>query len=91
MDQIKKAGIGGAYLTFPETFSQFKTEFFIPKLAVRGGYENWKKNGKKQIWERAAEYKTKRLSSYEKPYIDPAIEKELMAFVDCRKKEITEG
>lgn len=91
MDQIKRAGIGGAYLTFPETFFQFKTEFFIPKLAVRGGYEKWKKNGKKQIWERAAEYKIKRLSSYEKPYIDPAIEKELMAFVDCRKKEITEG
>jgi len=91
MDQIKRAGIGGAFLTFPETFSQFKSEFFIPQLAVRGGYEKWKKKGKKQTWERAAEYKIKRLSSYEKPYINPEIEKELKAFVDLRKKQITTG
>jgi len=91
MDQIKKAGIGGSYLTFPETFFQFKKEFFIPKLAVRGGYDNWQKKGKKQIWERAAEYKIQRLSSYEKPFLDPDIEKELKAFVHKRKKEITKG
>jgi trimethylamine--corrinoid protein Co-methyltransferase len=89
MDQIKKAGIGGTYLTFHETFTQFKKEFFIPKLAVRGGYEPWHKAGKKQIWERASEYKKQRLSDYKKPHIDPEIEKQLLAFVDIRKKEIT--
>jgi trimethylamine--corrinoid protein Co-methyltransferase len=89
MDQIKRAGIGGTYLTFPETFSRFRNEFFIPKLAVRGNYEHWKKNGKKRIWERASEYKEKRLSSYEMPYIDPEIKKQLMSFVDKRKQEIT--
>lgn len=89
MDQIKKAGIGGTYLTFPETFSQFKKEFFIPKLAVRGGYDKWHQKGKKQIWERAVEYKTQRLAAYEMPYMDPGIEKALRAFVDFRKQEIT--
>lgn len=89
MDQIKRAGIGGAYLTFPETFYQFKREFFIPKLAVRGGYDSWHKNGKRQIFERASIYKEERLASYEKPYIDPDIERELMAFVQRRKSEIT--
>jgi trimethylamine---corrinoid protein Co-methyltransferase len=88
MDQIKRAGIGGAYLTFPETFSQFKKEFFIPKLAVRGGYEIWHKNGKKQIREQAAKCKEHRLLSYEKPDIDPDIEKQLLTFVKKRKKEI---
>jgi trimethylamine---corrinoid protein Co-methyltransferase len=88
MDQIKRAGIGGAYLTFPETFSQFKKEFFIPKLAVRGGYEIWHKNGKKQIREQAASLKEHRLLSYEKPDIDPDIEKQLLTFVKKRKKEI---
>ena len=89
MDQIKKAGIGGAYLTFPETFSQFKKEFFIPKLAVRGVYDSWKKRGKKQIWEKAAEYKIERLASYQKPFIEPDIAKELMEFVNSRKDAIT--
>jgi len=88
MDQIKRAGIGGTYLTFPETFSQFKNEFFIPKLAVRGNYDNWQKKGKQRIWERAAEYKTKRLSSYEMPYISPEIKKQLTEFVDKRKNQI---
>ena len=46
MDQIKRAGIDGAYLISPETFSQFKNEFFIPKLAVRGDMTIGKKPGK---------------------------------------------
>jgi len=91
MEQIKRAGIGRAYITFPETFARFKTEFFDPKLAARGGYDNWNKKGKKKIWERAAAYKTKRLASYSKPPIDPKIEKKLKAFVKKRKKEITTG
>jgi trimethylamine--corrinoid protein Co-methyltransferase len=90
MDQIKSAGIGGSYLKFSETFSQFKKEFFIPKLATRGSYDAWRKKGKKRIWERAAEYKEKRLAAYETPKIDPDIKKELIAFVDRRKKEITQ-
>ena len=57
-------------------------------MAVRGSYENWAKAGKKQIWERAAEYKEKRIESYTRPEIDPSIEKELIAFVEKRKKEI---
>jgi trimethylamine--corrinoid protein Co-methyltransferase len=91
MDQIKRAGIGGTYLTFPETFSQFKKEFFFPRLAVRGGYDNWKQKGKKQIWETAAELKKERLSSYQRPRMDPGIEAELKSFVNKRKNEITKG
>lgn len=88
MDQIKRAGIGGSYLTFPETFAGFRKEFFFPKLAVQGGYDKWRTKGKKQIWERAMEMKVKRLASYEKPEMEPDIEKELRAFVDRRKEEI---
>lgn len=88
MDQIKRAGIGGTYLTFPETASQFRKEFFFPKLAMRGGYGHWEKNGKKQIWERAALYKKERLASYEKPDLDPGIAKDLIRFVEKRKTEI---
>lgn len=89
MDQIKRAGIGGAYLTFPETFSKFRKEFFIPKLAVRGSYENWEKAGKQKVWERVEQVKNERLDTYKRPFIDPAIEKELIAFVEKRKKELT--
>jgi len=55
---------------------------------VRGNYDNWQKKGKQRIWERAAEYKTKRLSSYEMPYISPEIKKQLTEFVDKRKNQI---
>ncbi|MEH0019427.1 MAG: trimethylamine methyltransferase family protein [Desulfobacter sp.] len=88
LDQIKRAGIGGAFLTFPETFNGFKKEFFIPRLAVRGGYEKWRENGKQEMWERAAAYKAERLAAYERPGIDPAIEKELTAYVEKRKAQI---
>lgn len=88
MDQIKRAGIGGSYLAFPETFSRFRKEIFIPNLASRSGYDHWASSGKKEIRQKAAEYKEKRLAAYEKPVMDPGLEEALIRFVKRRKTEI---
>jgi trimethylamine--corrinoid protein Co-methyltransferase len=88
MDQIKRAGIGGAYITFPETFKKCRTELFSPELATRGSYDHWKTNGKKKAHEKAGEALVKRLEAYKKPDIDPAIEKDLRAFVQQRANAI---
>jgi len=84
LEQIKKTGIGGTYITSMETYTKCRTELFSPSLANRGSYENWKTHGKKQIWEKAKDALTKRLDEYLRPDIDPGIEKDLKQFVKKR-------
>ena len=86
LDQIKRAGIGGAFIEFPETLKRCRTEFFIPDIAIRGSYDNWRANGGKKTSEVATEALIKRLDSYKKPDIDPEIEKDLKQFVADKRK-----
>ena len=88
MDQIKKAGIGGSFIAFPETFKKCRTELFSPELATRGSYVKWKEKGKRQIWQTAEITLKERLESYRRPDIDPGIERDLRAFVQKRTNEI---
>jgi trimethylamine--corrinoid protein Co-methyltransferase len=86
VDQIKQAGIGGAFIEFPETLERCRTEFFLPDISIRGNYDNWKANGKRKSSERATEALNRRLDAYEKPDIDPEIERNLLRFVNQKRK-----
>jgi len=85
LDQIKQAGIGGAFIEFPETLERCRTEFFLPDISIRGSYDHWKTHGKKKSSERATEALHRRMDAYEKPDIDPEIEKDLLQFVNRKK------
>ena len=82
---IKQVGIGGQYLTHPKTFQLCRTEFFMPGLMSRQNPDAWAKAGKKHIDEIAQDKLAQRLASYEKPEIDPEIEKALTDFVQSKK------
>lgn len=84
---IEEVGIGGEYLTHPKTLERCKTEFFLTNLMNRSSYESWKESGKKRLEESAMDMANQRLSSYEKPSIDPDIEKALSLYVTKRKSE----
>ncbi len=85
VDVIKEVGIGGQYLTHPKTFQLCRTEFFMPTLMSRKNPDAWARDGKKRIDQLAADNVTQRLASYEKPEIDPEIEKKLTEYVENRK------
>jgi len=86
IDVIKEVGIGGQYLTHPKTFQLCRTEFFMPSLMSRKNPDAWAKGGKKRIDQIAEDKVAQRLASYEKPDIDPEIEKKLTAYVEKRKQ-----
>jgi trimethylamine--corrinoid protein Co-methyltransferase len=86
LPMIKEVGIGGQYLTQPKTFRLCRTEFFVPDLIKRQSYDSWKGTGKKRLDQEAAGVLAQRLDSYEKPDIDPAIERDLAKFVAARKR-----
>ncbi len=85
IDIIKEVGIGGQYLTHPKTFKLCRTEFFMPTLMSRKNPDAWAKGGKLRIDEIAEDKVSQRLASYEKPEIDPEIEKQLTEYVENRK------
>ncbi len=84
---IKKVGIGGQYLTQPKTFRLCRTEFFLPDLSKRQSYDSWKGTGRKRLDQEASEVLARRLDGYEKPDMDPAIERDLARFVAKRKTQ----
>jgi trimethylamine---corrinoid protein Co-methyltransferase len=86
IDMIASVGAGGQYLTHPKTFKLCRSEFYIPDLMVRTNYDSWSASGKKKIDEIANDKLSQRLAKYEKPDIDPAIEKQLTEYVNSRKK-----
>jgi trimethylamine--corrinoid protein Co-methyltransferase len=87
LDLIKEVGVGGEYLTHPKTLAQCRSAFFMPDLANRHGYAGWQENGGKRIEHRATELLNDRLAAYERPDIDPQIEKDLLAYIEKRKCE----
>jgi trimethylamine--corrinoid protein Co-methyltransferase len=85
MDMIKRLGISGDYLMEERTVLRCRSEFFAPELGIRTNYSKWKEMDPRDMNARAGELLTNRLQGYEKPDIDPALEKDLAAFVDHRK------
>ncbi len=85
IDVIKEVGIGGQYLTHPKTFQLCRTEFFMPTLMSRKNPDAWAKGGKKRVDQLAEDKVAQRLAAYEKPEIDPEIEKQLTNYVEKRK------
>ena len=86
MNLIKELSFSGNYLVQPQTLKRCRTEFYEPTLNIRTIHENWRQMEPREMDKRAGEILNKRLSLYEKPDIDPSLEKDLIAFVDGRKE-----
>jgi len=86
MDMIKKLGTSGNYLIEPHTAKRCRSEFFIPELNIRTIHSKWFEMDPRQTDQRASQLLEKRLLAYEKPDIDPLIEKDLIKYVENKKQ-----
>jgi len=78
---INKVGIGGEYLSHPETLRFCRTEFFQPGLMSRDSYDVWNSSGKKRLDQEAMRLLKERLESYRKPSMDQDTERALKKYV----------
>lgn len=78
---MAEVGIGGEYLTHEKTLERCRTEFFTPTLMKSRSYDSWNESGMKRLEEIASDAVQKKLSAYEKPFIDPDIEQALARYV----------
>lgn len=81
-DLIHRVGPAGSYMMQPETAKNCRTAFFPSNLSRRSTYEDWEAKDNGNIIARAKQYVQNRLESYEKPDLDPGVEKDLKAYVD---------
>ena len=86
LEMIKELGTSGNYLMEDHTLERCRTEFFFPDLGIRTLHSNWLKMEPRDITARAVHLLDRRLEEYEKPQMAPQLEKDLIQFVENRKK-----
>ena len=77
VEEIKKAGPGGNFVSSPHTFKHFRTEFSIPEIFTRDTYDKWDKGEKLDAKQRANRKVNELIKDYERPAMDQGLEKEL--------------
>ncbi len=87
VDAIRSVGPGGHFFGTQHTQDRYRTAFYAPIISDWRNFETWAEAGSPTAVEKANRVWKERLASYEKPYMDPAIEEELDAFVEKRRLE----
>jgi trimethylamine--corrinoid protein Co-methyltransferase len=87
VDAIREVGPRGHFFGAEHTQERYETAFYSPFLSDWRNYENWAAHGSIETPQRANAIWKQILQEYEPPPLDPAIEEELRAFVDRRKRE----
>jgi trimethylamine--corrinoid protein Co-methyltransferase len=88
LDLIKEMGTSGNYLMQTHTVNRCRDEFFIPDLGIRRMHADWLEMQPRDITAKAKNLLAKRLAQYEKPEIDPQLEKDLVQYVNERKHAV---
>ncbi len=83
-DLIERAGAGGNYMMQPETAAKCRTAFFPSRLTRKGTFEDWEKNRHGDMVARAEGHVRDRLDAYEKPDMDPSIQRDLNAYMESK-------
>jgi trimethylamine--corrinoid protein Co-methyltransferase len=86
-DALKEVGPGGLWLAAEHTMAHFKEWQYISPLFITQDFTTWSAAGGEETAARANRRWKQLLASYEDPGIDPAIDDELVAFMDRRKTE----
>lgn len=85
---IAEVGVGGEFLTHRTTLELCRQELVLLPLANRLAYEEWSTLETPAYEDRASLMVANRLEKYERPDIDPEMEKELSRYVTERKRRI---
>jgi trimethylamine--corrinoid protein Co-methyltransferase len=86
-DALKEVGPGGLWLAAEHTMAHFKEWQYISPLFITQDFTTWSAAGGEETSARANRRWKQLLDSYEDPGIDPAVDAELLAFMERRKAE----
>jgi trimethylamine--corrinoid protein Co-methyltransferase len=87
VDGIVTVGSGGSYLTRPETMKLCRKAFLTPQVFNKYDEAGWRKTGGQDILVRCRAELARRDEAYQKPAIDPSLEKDIEALIRRQKEE----
>lgn len=87
VDGIMAVGSGGSYLTRPETMKLCRKAFVTPTVFNKHDEAGWRKAGGLDLTARCRAELARRDDMYQKPAVDPGLEKEIEALIGRQKKE----
>jgi trimethylamine--corrinoid protein Co-methyltransferase len=86
LDAIAEVQPGGHHFGTSHTLARYETAFYAPLLANRQNYEAWQESGSIDSAARANSIWKQLLQEYEQPLLDPAIDEQLVDYVERRKQ-----
>jgi trimethylamine--corrinoid protein Co-methyltransferase len=90
MDAFHEAGPGKHFLGTAHTLANYQTAYFEPDLSDCNSFEQWLEEGSKDALARASDLWRARLSGYQAPAIDPAVDEALEAYVAKKKESLAD-
>jgi trimethylamine--corrinoid protein Co-methyltransferase len=87
VDAIAAVGPRSHFFGAEHTQARYETAFYSPFLSDWRNFESWSAAGAEETPKRANRIWKQILAEFEPPPLDPAIEEELRAFVERRKRE----
>ena len=87
VEAIREVGHNGHFFGCEHTQSRYKSAFYSPLLSDWSNYESWEEAGAVWTHDRANKQYKQILNESEAPYLDPAINEELQAFVAKRTEQ----
>jgi len=88
LDTIKETGIGGNYITHPDTLENYKKEIYYPELSDRFIWDKWESNGSHTILDKAFEKENKIMKTHKQEFLDDKTKKECQKLIGSYKKEL---
>jgi len=88
VDAIAEVGPGGHHFGTSHTLERYESAFYTPLLSNRQNFEAWQESGSPDSGARANAIWKQLLSEYEQPQLDPAIDDELVEYVEKRKCDL---
>ncbi|MFP4561768.1 MAG: trimethylamine methyltransferase family protein [Spirochaetia bacterium] len=82
LPSFREVGIGGAFMIADKTVERCRTEFFTPRIMTVTDYPAWESGGRIGAVDRAERVLFERLEAWEKPDIDPGIEKDVKTYIE---------
>ncbi len=88
LDALREVGPGSHFLGAAHTLANFESAFYRSPLADNNSYEQWRQDGSQDTARRANAIWKQMLRDYEAPPLDPAIDEQLVEFMNRRKSQL---
>lgn len=90
-DAYLEAGPGSNFLGVDHTMRHFRAANYHAPLADTDSFEQWSKDGSRDMLQRANERWQQMLAEYELPQLDPEIDANLIKFMDAKKAAVADA